>query len=66
MTLLCGAAALKTGCHGKCEKRDARMRTMGFWRKSSDPPVPLFLHGKKRVWLDEAGGYSAESPARAA
>ena len=63
--LLCGNSL--TGCHGLCEARDEHMRAMGFWRKSTDPPSPLMLHGEQggvTVWLDDEGGYSLTAPER--
>ena len=59
--LLCGTSL--TGCHGLCEARDEHMRAMGFWRKSTDPPSPLMLHGEQGgllVRLDDSGNYLSE------
>jgi hypothetical protein len=61
--LLCGSPL--TGCHGLCEARDEHMRVKGFWRKSSDPVVPLMLHGEQSgvlVWLTPEGGYRVARP----
>lgn len=41
--------------------RSEHMRAMGFWRKSSDPPSAIMLHGQDggiSVWLTADGGYS--------
>jgi hypothetical protein len=45
--LLCGCAALGTGCHGLAEARDPHMREMGFWLpQGTDPRLePMMLHG---------------------
>lgn len=61
--LLCGTP--RTGCHGLCESRDPHMRAMGFWRKSTDPRIPLMLHGEQSgvlVWLTPEGGYRTARP----
>lgn len=47
-TLACGSGALRTGCHGLCEDRDADMNGMGFWLKNGEDPLttPIMLYGK--------------------
>ena len=73
--LLCGSSLDLGTCHGKCEARDPHYREMGFWRKSSDEPSPVMLHGSQggvTVWLNDLGHYLDEdgnvitSPGRAA
>ena len=64
--LLCGTSL--TGCHGLCERRDPHMRAMGFWRKTTDEPSPVMLHGQDGgllVWLTPAGGYEVARPGEA-
>jgi hypothetical protein len=61
--LLCGNSL--TGCHGLCEARSEHMRARGFWRKSSDPVIPLMLHGEQSgvlVHLTPEGGYEVARP----
>jgi len=63
--LLCGPSTDKRTCHGKCEARDEHMREAGFWRKQSDPDVPVMLHGRQSgvlVWLTGDGGYQVARP----
>ena len=62
--LLCGTP--QSGCHGACERRDARYRAMGFWLYSSDEPQPVMLHGEQggaTVWLTDDGRYVTERAA---
>jgi hypothetical protein len=61
--LLCGCAALRTGCHGRCEKRDPEMNERGFWRLHGERPgtTPLEMHGRDggfTRWLTPDGHYS--------
>jgi len=62
--LLCGTP--QSGCHGACERRDARYRAMGFWLYSTDEPQPIMLYGEQggvTVWLSADGRYVAERAA---
>lgn len=62
--LLCGTP--QSGCHGACERRDARYRAMGFWLYSADEPQPVMLHGEQggvTVWLTDDGRYVTERAA---
>jgi hypothetical protein len=68
--LLCGSGALKTGCHGKCEKRYEDMHTEGFWLKHSEEEhpawTPILLHSSGgsggTYWLTADGSYSPYPP----
>lgn len=66
--LLCGAAALRTGCHARAEARNADMHERGFWlRRGEDPAaVPIKTASPLgfwvTVWLDADGGYSTVTP----
>lgn len=68
--LLCGTPS--TGCHGLCERRDARMNRRGFWLKHGQAPdeTPILLHRAHGSaiarWLTEDGKYSTEPPGGAA
>jgi hypothetical protein len=58
LVLLCGSAV--TGCHGKCEKRDFRMRERGFWVNSWDDPsdIPILTWDSRLVFLANDGTWS--------
>ena len=60
--LLCGTPA--TGCHGRCEARNAEMHAYGFWLWQYESPlvVPVMLHGRTLKWLGQDGEYSDEPP----
>lgn len=66
--LLCGAAALRTGCHGLAESRDAGMHERGFWLRQDEDPaqVPVILAGPHGLgamrWLAADGTYSTMAP----
>ena len=63
--LLCSPSTDKRTCHGLCEARDEHMRAMGFWRFSTDPVIPLMLHGEQSgvlVRLTPEGGYEVARP----
>jgi hypothetical protein len=72
--LLCGAAALGTGCHGRAERRVREMRddAQGFWIRHGTTPgfdprlVPVLWHANGGsglpVWLGEDGEYLYTRP----
>jgi hypothetical protein len=71
-TLACGSGALRTGCHGACENRDAQMNAMGFWLKNGQDllTTPIRLHGRNGgdqiFYLAADGRYLLEAPEGAA
>jgi 5-methylcytosine-specific restriction endonuclease McrA len=58
LVLLCGSAT--TGCHLKCEQRDAEMHRRGFWLPSWENPavVPVIRYDGLSVMLAADGSYS--------
>lgn len=52
-------------CHDVAEKRDEHSRAQGFWRRSTDEPSPVMIHGNgggMTFWLTATGAYSTERP----